>query len=98
MNHLRITGSFSLAEVHSWVVACIPEVPARLHEDDAFFAFRNTFLDTLLLCTYSKGEATFRSDSLTTLAIVKEVLTKEATSRKIQIQVSKQCCVWLPFV
>lgn len=86
MNRLKISGSFSLPEVHSWVVACLPEVPARLQEEEASFAFRNTFLDTLLLCTYRQGEATFRSDSLTTLAIVKEVVTKEATARKMQIQ------------
>ena len=87
MNLLKISGSFSLPEVHSWVVACLPEVPARLQGEEASFAFRNTFLDTLLLCDYRRGEATFRSDSLTTLAIVKEVVTKEATARKIQIQV-----------
>ena len=73
--------------MHSWVVACLPEVPARLQGEEASFAFRNTFLDTLLLCSYRRGEATFQSDSLTTLAIVKEVVTKEATARKIQIQV-----------
>jgi len=88
MSILKITGTFSLPEVHSWVVACLPEVPARLQNESATFAFRNTFLDTLLLCAYQGGEAVFRSDSLTTLAIVKEVVTKEATARKIQIQVS----------
>ena len=66
----------------------MPEVPARLQADSASFVFRNTFLDTLLLTDYTKGEASFRSDSLTTLAIVKEVVTKEATARKIQIQIS----------
>ena len=88
LNQLRISGSFSLAEVHSWVVACLPEVPARLPGEEATFVFRNTFLDTLLLADYRKGEGTFRSDSLTTLSIVKEVITKEATARKIQIQIS----------
>ena len=88
MNTLRITGAFSLAEMHSWVVATLPEVPQRLQEEGASFTFRNTFLDTLLLADYRKGEATFQSDSLTTLAIVKEVVTKEATARKVQIQIN----------
>jgi len=88
MNVLRITGAFTLAEVHSWVVATLPEVPQRLQEGEASFTFRNTFLDTLLLADYRKGEATFQSDSLTTLAIVKEVVTKEATARKVQIQIN----------
>ena len=115
--------SARVAQVHSWVVACLPEVPARLQDDEGSFAFRNTFLGTLLLAKYAKGEATFKSESLTTLAIVKEVrakrlelrargsysrphdpstttrprqqpirraqvLTKEATGRKIQIHIS----------
>jgi len=88
MNVLKISGSFSLPEVHSWVVACLPEVPARVQTEEVSFGFRNTFLGTLLLCSYRKGDAAFRSDSLTSLAIVKEVLTKEATARKIQIQIS----------
>ena len=70
------------------MLVCLPEVPARLHQDDASFAFRNTFLGSILLCAYRKGDATFRSDSVTTLAIVKEVITKEATARKIQLQIS----------
>jgi len=88
LNALKISGDFKLAEVHSWALACLPEVPARLQGEEASFVFRNTFLDTLLLADYKKGEAQFQSDSLTTLAIVKEVVTKEATARKIQIQIS----------
>lgn len=85
---LRISGSFTLAEVHSWVISCMPEVPARLQAEEARFQFRNTFLGSLVLCEYRKGDATFRSDSVTSLAIVKEVMTKEATARKIQIQIN----------
>ena len=88
LNVLRISGSFTLAEVHSWVISCMPEVPARLQAEEARFQFRNTFLGSLLLCEYRKGDATFRSDSVTSLAIVKEVVTKEATARKIQIQIN----------
>jgi Bardet-Biedl syndrome 7 protein len=29
MNELKITGSFSMAEVHSWIVLCLPDVPAK---------------------------------------------------------------------
>ena len=47
MNTLKIGGSFSLAEVHSWVVACLPEVPQRLQSEEASFTFRNTFLPAL---------------------------------------------------
>ena len=29
MNSLKLVGHFSLAEVHSWVSFCLPEVPDR---------------------------------------------------------------------
>lgn len=29
MNSLKLMGHFSLAEVHSWVCFCLPEVPDR---------------------------------------------------------------------
>ena len=70
-----------MAQVHSWGGACLPEVPARLQDDEVSFAFRNTFLGTLLLAKYAKGEATFKSESLTTLAIVKEVRAKRLELR-----------------
>ena len=39
-------------------------MPARLQTEEAKFSFRNTFLGSLLLCEYRKGDATFRSDSV----------------------------------
>lgn len=88
LSMLRIAGGFTVEQMHSWVAACLPEVPARLTGDTGSVAFRSTFLGTLLLCDYAKGEATFRSDSLTTLSIVKEVVSKEATARKVHIQIN----------
>jgi Bardet-Biedl syndrome 7 protein len=88
LSTLRIKGSFTVEQMHSWVAACLPEVPARLAGETGSVAFRSTFLGTLLLCDYAKGEASFRSDSLTALAIVKEVVSKEATVRKVQIQIN----------
>lgn len=32
-NELRITGGFSLAEVHAWVVYCLPDIPTRAPDD-----------------------------------------------------------------
>jgi Bardet-Biedl syndrome 7 protein len=88
LSTLRIAGGFTVEQMHSWVAACLPEVPSRLTGEAASVAFRNTFLGTLLLCDYAKGEATFSSDSLTSLSIVKEVVSKEATTRKVQIQIN----------
>eukprot|EP00741_Cyanophora_paradoxa_P006490 tig00001003_g6283.t1 len=89
MSELRLTGSFSLADAHAWVVGVLPEVPARYPAgDELSFWFRNVFLGTLLTCTYKKGEASFRSDSLSTLAILKEFVSREATAKKISVRPS----------
>lgn len=89
MNTLKLSGQFSLAEVHSWVCFCLPEVPDRTPAGDhAQFHFLSTFLDTQLDCQYTKGDALFRSDNISTISILKDVLTKEATKRKINLNIS----------
>lgn len=39
-----------------------------------------------------KGEAIFRSDNISTISILKDVLTKEATKRKINLNISYGEC------
>ncbi|KAM4708731.1 BBSome complex member BBS7 isoform 2-T2 [Discoglossus pictus] len=89
MNTLSLTGQFSFAEIHSWVVFCLPEVPEKcpVGENITFF-FQNTFLDTQLECSYRKGEGIFKSDNISTISILKDVLSKEATKRKINLNIS----------
>lgn len=89
MNSLKLMGHFSFAEVHSWVCFCLPEVPDRTPAgEQVSFHFLSTFLDTQLDCQYKKGEAIFKSDNISTISILKDVLTKEATKRKINLNIS----------
>ena len=41
-----------------------------------------------MLFLFRKGEALFRSDNISTISILKDVLTKEATKRKINLNIS----------
>ncbi|XP_056011341.1 Bardet-Biedl syndrome 7 protein homolog isoform X4 [Ostrea edulis] len=97
LNTIKLSGPFSLAEVHSWVNFCLPELPERTPPGDCItFHFVSTFLDTQLECVYSgsnakvtkKGEAIFRSDNISTISILKDVLTKEATKKKISLNIT----------
>ncbi|XP_038255296.1 Bardet-Biedl syndrome 7 protein isoform X2 [Dermochelys coriacea] len=89
MNTLMLKGHFSFAEIHSWVVFCLPEVPEKTPIGDSVtFYFQNTFLDTQLESTYRKGEGFFKSDNISTISILKDVLSKEATKRKINLNIS----------
>ena len=52
-NQLKLTGKFSMAEMHAWVTYCLPELPERTPAgDSATFQFVSTFLDTMLECVY----------------------------------------------
>ncbi|KAG8592861.1 hypothetical protein GDO81_000644 [Engystomops pustulosus] len=89
MNILSLTGQFSFAEIHSWMVFCLPEVPEKPPVgEDVVFYFQNTFLNTQLECSYRKGEGVFKSDNISTISILKDVLSKEATKRKINLNIS----------
>lgn len=89
VNTLTLTGQFSFAEVHSWVVFCLPEVPEKPPAGECVtFYFQNTFLDTQLESNYRKGEGIFKSDNISTISILKDVLSKEATKRKINLNIS----------
>lgn len=53
MNTLMLKGQFSFAEIHSWVVFCLPEVPEKTPAGECItFYFQNTFLGTQLESTY----------------------------------------------
>ncbi|CAL8261755.1 unnamed protein product [Lota lota] len=89
MSRLSLVGQFSLAEIHSWVGFCLPEVPEKTPAGDTVtLHFHNTFLGTQLEATYCKGEGHFRSDNISTISILSDVLSKEATQRKINLNVS----------
>ncbi|KAL3880310.1 hypothetical protein ACJMK2_032558 [Sinanodonta woodiana] len=88
-NTLKLTGQFSQAEMHSWICFCLPELPEKTPPgDEVSFHFMSTFLDTQLECKYRKGDAIFRSDNISTISILKDVLTKEATKKKIRLDIT----------
>ncbi|KAJ0403733.1 hypothetical protein P43SY_003038 [Pythium insidiosum] len=87
-NSLHFSGAFTLLQMHEWVSLCLPEVPSRLQEEDVLMYYRNTYLGSLLVCRYRKGEASFSSASVSVIAILKEVITKEATARKVTLNLS----------
>ncbi|RHY17084.1 hypothetical protein DYB25_008656 [Aphanomyces astaci] len=88
MNSLHFTGAFSLIQVHEWVCFCLPDVPVRMQDDEGKLFFRNAFVGNILVCEYKKGEARFLSSSVSAIAILKEVITKEATARKVTLNMT----------
>ncbi|XP_077518922.1 BBSome complex member BBS7-like [Amblyomma americanum] len=89
LNELKLRGSFSMAEMHAWLVLTLPEVAERPPAtDSATLYFVSTFLGTVLSCFYMRGEAIFKSDNISTISILKDVLAKQATRKKISLDIS----------
>ncbi|KFB50077.1 AGAP011899-PA-like protein [Anopheles sinensis] len=89
MNVLTLRGPFSQAEVHNWMLNSIPELPEKMYETGKVrYSFRHVFIGTLLVCEYGKGEAVFRSDNISTISILKDFITKEATKKRIKLEIS----------
>jgi Bardet-Biedl syndrome 7 protein len=89
VNKLKLTGQFSLAEMHSWVHYCIPELPEKPSTDNEInYYFLNSFLGTQLEVSYQQNEATFKSENVSTISILKDVLTKKATDKKVILNIN----------
>lgn len=83
LSRMVVTGDFTAAMAHAWVVSCVHDAPARpdpsRRDGRCEIAFRSSLLGGVLVVTYGDGQATFESDAVTTLAIVKEVVMADAT-------------------
>lgn len=121
MNQLKLEGKFSLAELHQLIMFCLPDTPERppicagpIAVEDlgsdlterARLVYECVVLSTQLECSYERNCALFRSDNLSTIAVLKDALAKEATRRKIHFAINLGNCkyshsshfdVWMSF-
>ncbi|XP_031830282.1 BBSome complex member BBS7 isoform X2 [Nomia melanderi] len=88
-NELRLIGSFTVAEMHAWLSLALPNVPERPHLQDgeALLTYISSFVGTTLKCTYKKGSAVFLGENISSIIILRDILTREATKRKIKLDV-----------
>ncbi|KAK5980772.1 Bardet-Biedl syndrome 7 protein [Trichostrongylus colubriformis] len=90
LNTLSFSGNFSLAEAHSWLSMIVPGVPSKPPPTDTVTVnYQSTSnAPTQLQAIYSKGSITFRSDSISTIAIIRDIISEETTNRQIKVQIS----------
>ncbi|XP_052751732.1 Bardet-Biedl syndrome 7 protein homolog isoform X2 [Galleria mellonella] len=93
---VHITGSFSVAEMTSWLTDALPGDLPRPSANVAF-ARSHTLLRTLLVCRYQRGMGIFISDNVTTIAIIKDIISNCSVKKNIRIEISTDipdnCCV-----
>ncbi|XP_047367653.1 Bardet-Biedl syndrome 7 protein homolog isoform X1 [Vespa velutina] len=88
-NELRLNGGFTVAEMHAWLSLVLPDVPERphLYENEAILTYKSSFIGTILKCRYKKGNAIFLGENISSIIILRDILTREATKRKIKLEV-----------
>ncbi|CAI4226090.1 unnamed protein product [Auanema sp. JU1783] len=91
MNVLSISGNFTLAEAHAWLVMLIPEIPLKAPPTDSVTLNLQNCVNggTQLQAVYSRGSVVFRSDSISTIAIIRDRISAETTKSQIRVQI--QC-------
>ena len=91
LNKLTISGNFSLNESHTWLQLCIPEIPDKITTTTSqmiTYNFVSTFTQTILICNCSRGGMTFQSDNISTISIIKDFVTREATKKSTAIEMA----------
>ncbi|XP_020292035.1 Bardet-Biedl syndrome 7 protein homolog isoform X3 [Pseudomyrmex gracilis] len=98
-NELKLNGNFTIAEMHAWLSMALPDVPERphIHENEAVLTYVSSFIGTVLRCKYKKGSALFLGENISSIIILRDILTKEATKRKIKLDVfcGSVCFAWI---
>lgn len=92
INKLHIYGSFSLNEAISWLQLCLPEIPEKINLTTSIkYHFISTLVNTWLIVECSKGSLIFQSDNISTISILKDFITREATKKSTAIEMNVKC-------
>lgn len=91
-NTLTITGDFSINDGHTWLRQCIPEIPEKLSltqpdVESEIYYYVSTMTKSILICNCGKGTISLRSDNVSTISILKDYITREATRLSVQIEI-----------
>ncbi|XP_064291979.1 Bardet-Biedl syndrome 7 protein-like isoform X2 [Plodia interpunctella] len=84
---LRVSGSFSVAEITSWLTDALPSELPRPSNNVAF-SRSHTLLKTVLIARYQRGLAVFKSDNVSTIAILKDIMSNCSVEKNIRVEIS----------
>lgn len=86
LNSIYFSGAFKETDMVNWVRGMLPNIPQTI-QDQQQLVFVSTFVGSILTYQYKDSLATFRSNSASTIVIIKKFIVKEANQRGIQIDV-----------
>jgi len=78
---ISFSGSLSMSEMQSLMVGLVPNLPEKVTEDNVVLYLQNARINTHLYVQYRKGEATFKTTSLSTLRVCRDYLNSVMTAK-----------------
>ncbi|KAJ0179355.1 hypothetical protein K1T71_005067 [Dendrolimus kikuchii] len=84
---LQVTGSFSVAEITSWLSDALPGELPRPTTNIAF-ARSHTLLGTIIICKYQRSLAIFKSDDVSAIAIIRNIVSNCSVEKRIRLDIS----------
>uniref|UniRef100_A0A8D9AJZ2 Bardet-Biedl syndrome 7 protein homolog n=2 Tax=Cacopsylla melanoneura TaxID=428564 RepID=A0A8D9AJZ2_9HEMI len=89
-NVVNIRGDFSVYEIHSWVEKCLLSIPDKPPATDLVtYRFESILLSTILQVQYSKGFISLTSDNVSSVSILQDFITKNATKKKTKFDIQQ---------
>lgn len=89
LSRLQVMGDFSVYEANNWLSQSLPEVPDQLQtRDGAKYHFRSTLSATTLTCIISSGKMMFESNNVSSISILKDFITRQATKTGVKIELN----------
>lgn len=85
MNTLQMNGEWSVRAFNSWLSQCVPDVPSRVSTEELQLSWKSLFVGDYITASFRSGSATFKSDSVTAIAILQEFLTKLAIANNVSM-------------
>ncbi|KAG8346370.1 hypothetical protein ERJ75_000133300 [Trypanosoma vivax] len=82
---LQVEGSFTARDMHSWLYTLLQGTPELYQPNLVELHYDNVFLHSALVVTYGDGKATFSTDSLVALAIIKRAISSCASERSLTV-------------
>ncbi len=82
MNTLNIKGDFSKNDMHTWISNLLDDFPL-MSDENITICYKSLVTGTFLFNSYDYNIAIFKSDSVSTITIVKDFISKQASSRGI---------------
>lgn len=83
-----LEGQFGAGDIHTWLGRCFSDLSPTVSSPRTTLVYVSTLVGTSVEVVYEDGHALLRSDCLTTLAILRDTISKEATLNSVHMNMS----------